>query len=636
MAGIKKIFAVAIIVLPGIAAAQKYNAALIPDSLTKNANVVIRYDETRIEIKEPGKAKLYEKHAYTVLNEAGDKYANYVSRYDKFDDINYIDGSLYDANGKQLKNVKKKDIADESGTGDESLITDTRYKVHNFYYRSYPYTVEYGEEDELNGVFDLQDWFPQPRNVMSVEYSKFVVITSKNLPIRYKIFNNAPVPVITENNGQLIYTWEIKNIPAKTIEPYQPAWEEITPNVRVAPTDFEIQDYKGNMSTWESFGMFINSLLQGRDALPQNVKQKVHELTDNVKDEREKIKILYNYLQQNTRYISIQLGIGGWQPFDANYVVTKRYGDCKALSNLMVSLLKEAGIKANYVLIRAGGNAQDIITDFPSNQFNHATVCVPMEKDTMWLECTSQITPAGYIGDFTGNRHAILIDEKGGHVVSTTKYTSDDNKQIRNISATIDEAGKLTADVKTRYTCLQQDDLEGMINYLSKDKLLEQLKKNIDLPDYDVLNFNYTESKTDKPFIDEQLQLVANNYASVSGKRLFVMPNVLSKNDVKLNATDVRRYEIRYRYSFIDIDTASITIPVGYEIEAMPKDVSLNNKFGSYEIHFKVDGQKINFTRFYKRSEGRFPASDYTELVKFYDEMYKADRSRIVFVKKEG
>jgi len=632
----KKFFLMIIIFLPYTVIAQKYNAALIPDSLIKNANVVKRYEETRIEIKEAGKAKIHRRYAFTILNDAGDKYAVFYTYYNKFRNASNIDGSLFDANGKELKSAKKKDIEDLSGSDDESLISDTRYKEHNFYYRNYPYSVEYEEDDDLNGIFDLPDWYPQRRNVMGVEYSKFIVITPKNLPIRYKVFNNAGAPVITENNGQITYTWEIKNIPAKVYEPYQPAWEEISPNVRIAPTDFEIQDYKGNMSTWENFGMFINSLLQGRDALPQNVKQKVHELTDNVKDEHEKIKILYNYLQQNTRYISIQLGIGGWQPFDANYVVTKRYGDCKALSNLMVALLKEAGIKANYALINAGENEQDILTDFSSNQFNHATVCVPMEQDTMWLECTSQINPAGYIGGFTGNRHAVLIDEKGGHVVTTTNYTSHDNKQIRNISAGIDESGKLTAEVKTRYTCLQQDKLEGMINYLSKDKLLEELKKTIDLPDYDVLQFNYAQTKTEKPFIDEQLKLVANNYASVSRKRLFVTPNVLSRNGIKLNTTDERKYDIDYPFSFIDIDTATLSIPDGYNIEAMPKDISINNKFGAYEIHFSVNGQKINFTRSYKRSEGRFPPSDYAELVKFYDDMFKADRSRIVFVKKEG
>lgn len=622
--------------MPLVSTAQSYNNLLIADSLIKDANVVCRNSELRIEIKEPGKAKIFRKHAYTILNEAGDRYAFFYTHYDKFNDITDIDGTLYDAMGKELKNVKKKDIEDLSGNDDISLMVDTRYKAHSFYYRTYPYTVEYQEEKVLNGIFDLPDWYPQASNIMSVQYSKLVVVTPKNLDIRYKQFNYAGNPMVTESKDEKIYTWEVKNLPAKVTESYQPSWREILPIVMLAPTSFEIQGYKGEMSSWENFGTFINNLLKGRDAIPDAVKQKVHELTDHVSDKREKVRVLYNFLQQNTRYISVQLGIGGWQPYDANYVITKRYGDCKALSNYMVALLKEAGIGANYVLIKAGDDEEDILTDFPSNQFNHATVCVPMAKDTLWLECTSQTVAAGYQGDFTGNRHALLIDDKGGHIVITTVYKAEDNGQIRYISSDIDETGKLTAKIKTHYTCLQQDDLHSKINYLTKDKLLESLKKDIDLPDYDVTTFNYEEKKAEKPAIDESLEIVANNYASMSGKRMFVMPNILSRNIVKLKAEDQRKYDIEYAFSFTDTDTISIKIPSGYNIESMPKDVVMNNKFGSYEIHFKVDGDSIGCTRLYKRSEGRFPPADYTELVKFYESMYKADRSRIVFIKKEG
>lgn len=630
----KNIIKVILLFFPLYASAQNYNILFIPDSLTKNANVVCRYNELRVEIKEAGKAKIYRKNVNTILNEAGDRYSFFYTAYDKFNDINDIDGTLYDAMGKELKNVKKKDIEDLSGNDDISLMVDTRFKAHSFYYRSYPYTVEYEEEKMLNGVFDLPDWYPQQSNIMSVQYGKFVVVAPKDLDIRYKEFNYPGQPIITEEKGQKVYTWELKNLPAKASEQYQPSWREILPSVMIAPTSFEIQGFKGEMSSWENFGMFINSLLKGRDAIPDAVKQKVHELTDGITDKKEKVTVLYNFLQQNTRYISVQLGIGGWQPFDANYVYTKRYGDCKALSNYMVALLKEAGINANYVLIKAGDDEEDMITDFPSNQFNHATVCVPMNKDTMWLECTSQTVSAGYQGDFTGNRHALLIDEKGGHIVNTTIYKADDNTQVRNITSTIDETGKLTANINTHYACLQQDDLQGKINHLSKDKLLESLKKDIDLPDYDVTSFNYTEKKSEKPSIEEHLEVVANNYASVSGTRMFVMPNILDKINVKLKTEEQRKYDIDYTFAFTDMDTVSIKIPSGYSIESMPKDVTINNKFGNYEIHFKVEGENVSCTRTYRRSEGRFPATDYTDLVKFYESMYKADRSRIVFIKK--
>ncbi|MEO7049509.1 MAG: hypothetical protein ABI091_29675, partial [Ferruginibacter sp.] len=65
-------------------------------------------------------------------------------------------------------------------------------------------------------------------------------------------------------------------------------------------------------------------------------------------------------------------------------------------------------------------------------------------------------------------------------------------------------------------------------------------------------------------------------------------------------------------------------------------NVSIDNKFGSYSISFKIADNKINVVRSYERHVATYPPSDFTELAQFYDDMYKADRKKIVFVKKEG
>ena len=109
------------------------------------------------------------------------------------------------------------------------------------------------------------------------------------------------------------------------------------------------------------------------------------------------------------QYISIKLGIGGWQPLTAKFVSEKGYGDCKALTNLMMALLKEAGIKSNYVLILAGADENDINTSFPASYFNHVICAVPMAADTVWLECTSQVKDPGYMVSFTGNMHSLIL-----------------------------------------------------------------------------------------------------------------------------------------------------------------------------------------------------------------------------------
>ena len=362
----------------------------------------------------------------------------------------------------------------------------------------------------------------------------------------------------------------------------------------------------------------------------------MQQLTAGIQDEREKVRVLYQYLQKNTRYISIQLGIGGWQPFEASFVAQKGYGDCKALSNYMYSLLKAAGIKANYALIYAGeGEENRMIEDFPSRQFNHAILCVPLQKDTVWLECTSQDAPPGYMGKFTGNRKALLIGEEGGTLVSTPRYTIKENLQMRTIQAKLDDQGTLHAKVNARYGGVQQDDLSWIINHLSKDKVKQYLQQELELSTYNINDFRYEETKDMMPELVENLDITVSNYATISGKRIFIEPNILNRRGNRLEVDEKRKVDLVLGYEYRDVDEYEIEIPEGYELEALSPETSIKSKFGNYTSSVKFNKNMITYKRVMEKFSGRYPATDQAELSKFYSDIHKADRSRIVLVKKE-
>ena len=120
-----------------------YAVSAIPASLMKNANAVKRSEEIIFEITEGNRAKYRRRVAYTILNELGDKWAYFSEGYDKLRSIESFDGTLFDANGKKLKSLKKSDIKDVTGNDGGSLADDNRVKWHSFFYKVYPFTVEY-------------------------------------------------------------------------------------------------------------------------------------------------------------------------------------------------------------------------------------------------------------------------------------------------------------------------------------------------------------------------------------------------------------------------------------------------------------------------------------------------------------
>lgn len=613
-----------------------YAVSRISPALLKNANAVVRLEQIRFEISNTKDATLKNHYVITILNENGDDWADFQEYYNRFREVESVEGILYDANGKQLKRIKKKDLEDRSGVSGSNLIDDNRIKHHNFYYKVYPYTIEYIVEIKNKSTLFFPRWTPQGSEKLSVETSSMSIVCPADYRFRYKAFNYDKNPAVTQEKNNTVSTWSANNLNAIIREPYAPMWHELATMVIFGPTEFQVDEYKGNMATWQDFGKFVYALKQGRDQLPDNIKQTVHQLSNGISDPYLKIARLYEFMQTNTRYISIQLGIGGWQPFDAKEVAAKGYGDCKALTNYMYSLLKEAGILSYYVIVRAGRSANYITEDFPSQQFNHVILCVPLsKKDSVWLECTSQTMPAGYLGDFTSDRYALLVDEQGGKLVHTPKYGINENVQTRNIKAKLDDNGSLFITAATSYTGMQQDDLHEMIHHLSREKVKEYLHEQLDFSTYDITQFDYKEAKNLLPAINESLDITVSNYATITGKRLFILPNVMTRSGRKLSLDSTRKYDIQLTYEYRDVDTVEIEIPGGFELEAVPQPMKFAGKFGSYSSSVQLKNNKLYYFRSIEQNSGRFQAKDYPDLVKFYEAIYKADRTKVVLVRKE-
>ena len=606
--------------IPFYAVSQDFNVSLIPDSLKTNADAVLRYDETILKILSPKEATYYNSYAITILNEEGLEYADYFNRYDKFNKITKVVAKLYDNNGKLLKTVKKKDMTDMIYNDRISIINDARTISFDFAWTSFPYTVQIEEEIEHKGIYFLPNWTPVTNSRFSVEKCTFKVIFPKDYKIHYKLLKQTSLPVISFEDDNTQYKWSIAQIPAFDKELFRPDIDDITPGVFLSPSDFEIDNYKGNMDSWQNLGNFILSLNKGRDILPENIKKEVHDLTDKLLTVDEKINVLYNYLQQNTRYISIQMGIGGYQPFEAGYVAKNKYGDCKALSNYMVSLLKEAGVNAKYVLIKAGKAEKGLWKDFPSPYFNHAIMCVPGALDTTWLECTSQYVSPGYMGSFTGNRDALMIDSNGGVVVHTPIYKTSDNIQSRNIKAEIDANGNLTADINTHYTGISQELILGLMHEANKDVKDKYLNYFLHLPTYHIESSDFKEYKGKIPVVDEHLRITAPNYANITSRRIFLQPDLINKAE-RIDTTKKRKFDICIHQSHTEIDSIEISIPSGYKVESVTKDVTITNQFGSYTLSTNFDNHTIRLYRKHIQNSGTFPASDYNTLASYYNEM---------------
>lgn len=637
---------------------KKYPVASIPKDLLEGSNAVLRLDENSFEVVSKGKGIYWSKWACTILNAHAERHSILYLRYDKLKSISYIKGTVYDRYGNEVRKLKKSEIQDQSAVSSISLHEDNRVKIADLSYHQYPYTVEFEVEEVYHGLLYYPGWQPQKYADLAVESSSYRVTMPKDLPLRYKELNvplyeeeqgveekeeirlgatKSEAVKITSSKGKTIYTWNVRNIPVQNEEPFSLNWRERVATVYVAPSDFEMEGYAGNMNTWAEYGKWINLLNEGRNDLPENTKLEIQNLVKNIPDKKEKVRKVYEYLQGKTRYVSIQLGIGGWQPFRASLVDEKSYGDCKALSNYTKSLLEAIDITSHYVLVKAGKEVTPLLRDFPSTQFNHAFLCVPLKKDTVWLECTSQTQAFGYTGNFTGDRDVLLITPEGGKVVHTPVYSFGDNLLERTGAVVVQEDGDANAEITTEYKALQ----EGVREFLVERSPKEQKKwlyEEVKIPAFEIESFSLHREKSEIPVTTEKLRLLIRKCASKSGKRLFLQPNLLNKWTFSLKKMEERASEVVLdeNFDFTEEEALTYQIPDSFEIEYLPNPIHIKTVFGEYTASFTWENQKLVYSRTLKMQRGRFPKEAYIKLRQFFKEIARADKTKVVWVNKEG
>ena len=137
------------------------------------------------------------------------------------------------------------------------------------------------------------------------------------------------------------------------------------------------------------------------------------------------------------------------------------------------------------------------------------------------------------------------------------------------------------------------------------------------------------------PSVDEYLQIQLKYDTIIKCKRFFITPYMFGGTTEKLMAVTARQDDQIIRDAYRDIDSVEIKIPAGYRPESVPKDISRQTKFGKYISSVKVLGDKIIYCRFMEEDSGRFPAKEFNELVKFHDQVYRSDRSKLVLIKTE-
>jgi hypothetical protein len=573
------------------------------------------FDNQKAEVEERIKILISSEHAsrWTVFSE-------YVDRFRKIDNVSL---EIFDKDGKKVKRLKKVD-GHEYGFSDSYEITDAKVFVLPADYEQYPYTLEIVSKISYNGFISLPTWVPRPYFNIAVDRASLILSRDQSVILKLKEEFVTGKTEKIENN--LVTTYEVTKLPHVDMKMRYQDFYELQPKVSISPEKFKLDNVMGSITSWKSFGDWFLGLNEKPYQLTETTKKFLDSLDK--RDHQALIRNVYRYMQDKTRYVSIQLGIGGFQSLPTELVESKGYGDCKALTTYTKNMLDYAGLKSNYVLVRAGDDVPDVMADFPSNQFNHVFLAIPLKDDTVMLECTSQTSPFNYVGSFTDDRNVLWIKQNTSQIIRSRIYNHLQNLQHNEAKIRVNEQGNGIVELTETNKGLFFDQIM-MFQGAPTDYVKHYNQEKFEYADFAIKDFKFEQKSRDESAFKTKYTIEVNNLARPAGTKL-IFPIIPTTPAAKYVERDDLMKFVSIRRGISIVDEMEITLPENFWISNLPAAEEINSPYGTYTLSTTFDGTTLKIKRSMTFFKGDYKKDKYDAFHVFFDKIVKLEGKKLI------
>ncbi len=576
-----------------------------------------------------GKLITTENYEVKINNRSGEKYTHISIPSSQLLKTGNIEAFITDASGTVVKKLKNKDIIEKSAISSYSFYEDDYVKEFSLKHNTYPYTIHYSYQFQENQFIYLAYWTPVVYKDIPTRKANLTV----DIPLSIKIKSSAKLindSLITTTDERVIFKWTADYSDLINEENFSPPLSEFFPTVKIVPETF-FYEKEGNTTNWKTLGKWTSEINEGLNNLPENEKRTILFLTKNCTNTKEKIRILYHYLQDQTRYINVSIETGGFKPYPASYVAQNKYGDCKALSNYFKTVLEVIGVKSYYTIIWAGSSIKEVDTSFVAPQFNHIILYIPDKENDIWLDCTSDAA-FDYLGTFTQNRYALIIDSNNSYLKKTPALKANDVLETRTIKV------KYTPQItETNF----QEILKGemyetveQLNRLYSEEDKRKITRKYFLNDgHELTNYKINIFDRDSTKIEFIQKTSSSNIYMQYGNDIIIknIPFQISS----LKKPKDRILPIQIDYPIYKIDTINYEMPDGYLALFDTPKYEITAKFGSYQYFVKEENGNIKVVKKLLIHSGHYPLSEYNDFYNFIKDANNMEQKINISLKKK-
>ncbi len=462
--------------------------------------------------------------------------------------------------------------------------------------------------------------------------SRYSLLLPAGKAFKYEVLNADIKPAITDVEDNKLYVWEYKDQPAIKPEPHMPALSDVGAILDIS----SLPDWK-YISNWYSD---LSSTFAKSDF---EIKETTAELFKGKKGltELEKAKMIYEYIEDHVSYSNVPFMHGPIIPQKASRTLNTKLGDCKDVSTLFVAMCKEAGLKANLILVDTRDNGEKHL-NLPNVDFNHCVAQLQTGGKKYYIELTDQKLSFSSIPTIDLNANILFIPREGDTAATQlTKFNSPNrprNNIIRQTDLKFDnndmtfsrkniKTGVFASQMRNDYADKGKDKQEKMITQAIAGDFTNATK---------LLNLNIYDVKTlSDTFRYDYSFNVKNELTEVVGIKIFRIPWSDAVRSLDFLSLETRRYPFlvwSYSASEETKEIISIEIPKGKMLVEQPKSVTLTCSVADYSLTYdNTTAGKLKVVRELKLKKDKASPEDYTEFRNFFGKVAEADSKQIGF-----
>ena len=441
--------------------------------------------------------------------------------------------------------------------------------------------------------------------------SEYVLITPKSRQFFFNKPNVAGlVQKVEEKGDSKVWHFLAENVAPLEVEPMQPPAPESLGHVHVST-------YKG----WDDMGRWYWGLVRDQFTADDEVRRRVTEITKGLTDDKAKVRAVYDFVVQKTRYVALEFGIHGFKPYRCAQIFARGFGDCKDKATLIVTMLKELGIPATIVILRTGMRGDFGTEPASLAPFDHAIAYVPSMN--IYLDGTAEWTGSNELPSMDRGALALQINEGKPKLVHLPEPAASDSVSSKRLEATVANDGSAQVDWRVEVTGANAGSWRQ--RYHAKATLKQRVQEDLssELPGVDIAQVTTNDLEDVEQKVQVRAKGRAPSYARRDGES-WTVPVGAKEHMVRQWAPlSSRRRDIRIFALSTQENETVVKLPQGAKVLGPPHPAEGKSPFGFYKVDVETLGNVVRVKTTVAITKSRIPASEYAAFRAFCEQ---ADR----------